>query len=184
MKKLSSIIFGTGILLLAFTVRAETIHPASIPEAVAQNILKRYPSAQDLQGSHETHFGEKLLEVRYKDETGQTIMELFTSHGHLFTNELLIEDFDEIDPAVINTLKKEFPHYQITQAELIGNPNGSGEEYEIYLQMDSTDWKVSITEKGLILEKQADIVMNNPEQYRHILFLQQLLGRHLLIRLA
>lgn len=158
MNKLLVSIFGIGVLLLAFAVQAEPIHPASIPESVKQNILKRHPSAQDLQGSHETHFGEKLLEVNYRNENDQTFTELFTSHGRLFTNELLIEDFDEIAPAVITTLNREFSRYKIKKAELIGNPNKSGEEYEIYLHEDTTDWKVSITEQGVILDKQAAIL--------------------------
>lgn len=184
MKKLSPSLFGAGILVLAFSIQAETIHTASIPEAVSQNIMKRHPAAQDLQGSHETHFGEKLLEVRYRDATGQTIMELFTSHGHLFTNEVVIEDFDEIDPAATETLKREFLRYQITKAELIGNPNGSGEEYEIYLTAEGTDWKVSMTEHGVILDKQPAILINKLESDRSGHFLQQLLGQNLLIRTA
>lgn len=153
--------FGSSILVLAFAVHAETIHPASIPEIVKQDILKRHPFAHDLQGSHETHFGEKLLEVSYKDETNQTLLELFTSHGHLFTNELLIDDIAEIQPPVIATLKREFQHYEIQKSELIGNPNGIGEEYEIYLKAVGTDWKLSITEQGVILDKQAAIHEQN-----------------------
>lgn len=161
MRKSLASIAGFSIWLLTITGYAQTIHPASIPEAVKQDILQRHPAAKDLQGSHETHFGERLLEVGYKDETGQTILELFTSHGHLFTNELLIEDLDEIQPPVIASLKREFPHYEIQKAELIGNPNGSGEEYEIYLKADGRDWKVSISDQGVILEKQTTF----PEQH-------------------
>lgn len=147
-------LIGLAVCSLTFGVQAETVHPASIPEQVRQNIVKRHPNAQDLQGSHETHFGERLLEVHYKDEAGQAIMELFTSQGHLFTNELVTEDFNEIYPPVMATLKTEFPDYTLKKAELIGNPNGVGEEYEIYLQVGGTDWKVSITDQGVILDKQ------------------------------
>lgn len=133
--------------------RADT-QPVTIPEKVSQNILKRHPSAYDLRASHETHFGRQLLEVGYKDESGQTNLELFTSLGHLLTNELLIEDFHEIYPQVIAVLNREFPQHQIKRAELIGNPNGVGEEYEIYLHADGTDWKVAVTGDGEILDKQ------------------------------
>ncbi|MCK9608252.1 MAG: hypothetical protein M0R33_17545 [Methylomonas sp.] len=129
-------------------------HPVSIPEKVSQNILKRHPSAYDLRASHETHFGQQLLEVGYKDETGQPILELFTSHGHLLTNELLIEDFQEIYPQVTAVLKREFPQHEFKKAELIGNPNGVGEEYEIYLHAAGTDWKVSVSGDGELLDKQ------------------------------
>ena len=81
-------------------------------------------------------------------------MELFTSHGHLFTNEVQIEDLTEIFPTVIAALKKEFPQYEIKRAELIANPNTIGEEYEIYLHADGTDWKVSVTDQGIFQDKQ------------------------------
>ncbi|AEG00086.1 hypothetical protein [Methylomonas methanica] len=158
MRKSLASTFGTGLLVLAVAAHAEAIHPASIPEIVKRDIMKRHPSAQNLQGSHETHFGKKLLEVSYKDADGQTLLELFTSHGDLFTNEILIEDIDEIQPRVIARLKKEFQQYAIQKAELIGNPNGVGEEYEIYLKAAGRNWKISITDQGVILDKQPEIL--------------------------
>lgn len=128
--------------------------PVTIPEKVSQNIMKRHPSAYDLQAHHETHFGRQLLEVGYKDESGQTIQELFTSQGQLLTNELVIEDFHEIYPQVIAVLKREFPQHELKKAELIGNPNGVGEEYEIYLHAGGADWRMSVTGDGEITDKQ------------------------------
>lgn len=152
------LISACAVTAFSFAVagHADSNPPAGIPEKVSQNILKRHPAAHDMQVGHESHFGQQLLEVGYKDETGQQIMELFTASGHLLTNELLIEDFNEIYPQVIAVLKKEFPRHalKLKKAELIGNPNGVGEEYEIYLTADGSDWKVSITGDGTLLDKQ------------------------------
>lgn len=154
MRSYSLYLLSIFVLSAAVTAHAEAVQPASIPEKVSQNILKRHPNAQDMQASHETHFGQKLLEVSFKDEAGQPLMELFTANGHLFTNELLIEDLNEIYPAVIAALKKEFPQHEIKRAELIANPYSVGEEYEIYLHADGKDWKVSITDQGVFQDKQ------------------------------
>lgn len=147
----------SSIAVIAFSL-ANVGHaasgPAAIPEKVVRNILKRHPAAQELQASQEIHFGQTLLEVSYKDEAGQSIMELFTSRGHLYTNELRIEDFNEIYPQVVAELKKEFPQHELKRAELVGNPNGVGEEYDVYLHAAGADWKVLITGDGKVLDKQ------------------------------
>lgn len=144
---------------LACLLASTTLHAAekaapSIPAKVQADILKRHPEAQELQASSETHFGVKLLEVGFKLASGEPMLELFTAQGHLFTNELRIEDLKEIPDVVMDSIKKAFEKFQFKHAELVSNPNGVGEEYEIYLNADGADWKVSINEKGAVAEKQ------------------------------
>lgn len=150
------LVSSVAVIAFSFTIAGHAEgQSTAVPEKVSQNILKRHPAAYDLLAvGQETHFGQQLLEVSYKDETGQTNLELFTSKGHLLTNELLIEDFNEIYPQVIATLKQQFPQYELKRAELIGNPNGAGEEYEIYLHAAGADWRLAITGDGEILDKQ------------------------------
>lgn len=147
-------IISLGLISLAPAAHADSVKPIAIPEKVSQNILKRHPKAQEFQASHESHFGKQLLEVSFKDEAGQPVLELFNQQGHLFTNEVIIEDFNEIYPQVVDALKQAFPKYQLKRAEMIGNPNGVGQEYEIYLNADGVDWKVSVSGQGVIQEKQ------------------------------
>ncbi|WAR45912.1 hypothetical protein [Methylomonas rapida] len=154
MQKFLASTLGVIALTVAFTTHAEPSATANIPEKVSSNILKRHPQAQGLQASYETHFGQKLLEVRFKDESGQEVMELFNDKDHLFTNEVTVENHNDIFPPVIATLKKEFPGYSIQKAELIANPNGTGEEYEIYLTADGKNWKVFLNGHGAIQSKQ------------------------------
>ena len=140
--------------LIAFAAKAEPGQSVSIPEKVSSNIYKRHPHAQELQARPENHFGVQLLEVSFKDETGQEFLELFTEKGHLFTNEVLLQSLGEISLPVVNTLKNEFPNYTLQKVQLIANPNGVGEEYEIYLNAGGTNWRVSINDLGTIEDKQ------------------------------
>jgi hypothetical protein len=153
MRKFLTSTLGIAVLAMVFSAKAEPIRPISIPEKISADILKRHPKAQELQASHETHFGVELLEVTFK-ESNTPILELFTSNGHLFVNELLLEDLSEVSPAVTEALKQHFPKYELKKAELITNPNGIGEEYEIYLVADGANWKVSINDKGGIEGKE------------------------------
>jgi hypothetical protein len=154
MRTLLASILSLSLISLTTAVHADTVKPIAIPEKVSQNILKRHPKAQELQASHESHFGKQLLEVSFKDEAGQPVLELFNQQGHLYTNEVIIEDFNEIYPQVVAALKATFPKYELKRAEMIGNPNGVGQEYEIYLNADGVDWKVSVSGHGVIQDKQ------------------------------
>ncbi|HEY8158761.1 MAG TPA: hypothetical protein VIF10_08655 [Methylobacter sp.] len=154
MRKFITSTIGISILAMAFSAKAEPIASISVPEKVIEDILKRHPKAHDLQASHEKHFGVELLEVSFKEENNEPYLELFTHDGHLFANELLIEDLSEVSPAAIETLKQHFPKYELKKAELVANPNGTGEEYEIYLIADGVDWKLSINDKGSVEGKE------------------------------
>jgi hypothetical protein len=147
-----------GALLLstiALTANALQSTNVSIPEKVKSDILTRHPKAQDLQASYETHFGQNLLEVAFKEEGKEPKLELFKTNGALFTDELPLEDLNEAPPAVKEALEKNFPGYELKKAELIANPNGAGEEYEMYLVVGDVYWKVSVNEKGNIERKDS-----------------------------
>jgi len=125
-----------------------------IPEKVKADILKRHPKAQDFQASYENHYKRKLLEVSFKEEgSDEQILELFRDDGDLFTRELLLDDLSEAAPEVKQALQNNFPGFTLKRAEMIANPNGVGEEYEIYLVSGGANWRVSVTEKGEIEEK-------------------------------
>lgn len=154
MRKLIISAIGISVLAMAFSVKAEPAPSVAIPEKVTEEILKRHPKAHDLQASHEKHFGVELLEVSFKEENNEPYLELFTQKGHLFANELIIDNLGEISPAAIEALKQHFPKYELKKAELITNPNGAGEDYEIYIVVDGANWKMSINDKGVVERKE------------------------------
>lgn len=151
MRQLVTITLGSLLLsAIALTVNAQQSINISIPEKVEADILKRHPTAQDLEASHEVHFGYDLLEVTFKEEGKTPILELFNADDTLFTDELLLDNLQEAPPEVKETLDKNFPGYKLKKAEVIANPYGVGEEYEIYLIVGDVNWKVSVNEKGNI----------------------------------
>lgn len=142
--------------LLVFLVPAyaESDLAIAIPEKVSASILKRHPGAHELSAKEVTHFGQKLLEVAFKDENDQEILELFTVKGHIFTRALKAEDLGSVSPSAIDRLNQEFPKHTLQKTEIVVNPNGAGEEYELYLHADGYDWKVCINDKGELKDKQ------------------------------
>ncbi len=150
-----NIINSLGLaLMMGLAASAAQAESAPVPDKVRADILKRHPSAQDLQASHEVHFKRKLLEVSFKVEgEEQPLLELFREDGHLFSNELLVDDISEASTAVKQALDNAYPGNQIKRIEMVANPNGVGEEYEIYIQAGGANWKVSINEKGEIVQR-------------------------------
>ena len=142
---------------LALNLHAEPAGQIVIPEKVKADIIKRHPKAIDMQASHETHFQRQLLEVSFKEEgSEEQILELFRDDNRLFTNELQLDDLSEAPETIKDTLQKNFAGYKLQKAEMIANPNGHGEEYEIYLLASGVNWKVSVNEKGEIVEQQKN----------------------------
>jgi hypothetical protein len=145
------------LLLSGFTLTSQAMPGklVNIPEKVKASILKRHPTAQDLQASNEIHFQRQLLEVSFRVEgDNEQVLELFRDDGNLFGNELKLVDLTEAPDAVRDSLKTNFPNYTLKAAEMIANPNGNGEEYEVYLVSGGLNWKVSVSEKGVIEQKE------------------------------
>jgi len=138
---------------IPFAVNADSGQTVTIPNKVSSNILKRHPKAQDLQAATEIHFGQTLLQVSFKDETGEEILELFNAKGHFYGNVLKVEDLSDILPPVVQSLKKAFPQHEIQRVELIVNPNSAGEEYEIYLHSGDSNWRIATNDQGEILDQ-------------------------------
>lgn len=153
MRRLSTLVLG-GLLGAVSTVSAQQSEMGGIPDKVRTSILKRHPQAQDFQLSHESHFGQQLMEVSFKDADNQLIHELFRSNGALFTNELLLESTQEIPPVVSKALNDQFPGYRLDKGELVVNPNGIGEEYELYIIVAGDRLKVAINDKGIVTAKE------------------------------
>lgn len=135
------------------TAQAQDAENVAIPDKVRASILKRHPQAQELKAGHEAHFGQQLLEVRFKDSDDELKHELFRADGALFTNEILLANGLEISPEVTKVLADNFAGYKLEKAELVINPNGVGEEYELFIEVAGNKWKVEVNDKGKITAK-------------------------------
>ena len=141
------------LMTLACNVSAQST--ASIPDKVRADILKRHPKAIDLAATPEIHFQHRLLEVSFKEEGGEeTFLELFREDGHLFTNEVPMTGLGAAPSIVKEELDKAFPGFVLNKSELTVNPNGIGEEYEVFLKASGANWKVFINDKGVIQAKE------------------------------
>ncbi|BBL57957.1 hypothetical protein [Methylomonas koyamae] len=148
--------FPTVMLALALSGAASQAfaQEAPVSDKVRASVLKRHPQATDMQGQLETHFGQQLLEVSFKDAEGQVLHELFRSNGALFTGELVLENPQQVPPMVTETVKANFPDSRIEKAELVVNPNGVGEEYELLIDSANGKWRIAVNDKGEVTSKE------------------------------
>jgi hypothetical protein len=155
MRQLSAVILSIVLFAIALNANAQQAATVNIPEKVKAEVLKRHPKAQDLQASYETHFGQKLLEVSFKEEGENRIAELYRADNHLFTDKSPLPHLSEVPAAIIDIVKKDFPLHELKKAELIVNPNAAGEEYQLYLLAEGYNWKVVVdVDKGKIVAKE------------------------------
>lgn len=152
---LISLLAATACYGSLSTAQAQETSNVPVPDKVRANILKRHPQAQDLKATHETHFGQQLLEVSFKDVEEELKHELFRNDGALFANEILLANGLEISPDVTKVMADNFPGYKLHKAELVINPNGVGEEYELFIEVGGSKWKVAVDNKGKITAKDA-----------------------------
>ncbi|MDT4288127.1 hypothetical protein RO575_01010 [Methylomonas sp. MO1] len=152
---LLSLLAATAFYSSLSTAQAQDSASVAVPDKVRANILKRHPQAQDLKATQETHFGQQLLEVSFKDTEDELKHELFRADGALFANEILLANGLEISPDVTKVLADNFPGYKLHKAELVINPNGVGEEYELFIEVGGSKWKVAVNDKGKITDKDA-----------------------------
>ncbi len=152
-KALSITVFTSFVTLGAMSLaQADSGANPIIPDKVKEHVLKRHPQASDIQAHEESHFGNKLLKVTYKD--GEELnMDLFRTNGSLFTNVLPMDDPTPLPSALLKTLKNEFADFQFKKAELVVNPNSIGEEYTVYGTVNNENRWLLINDKGQLLGK-------------------------------
>ncbi len=155
-----SLIYFIALAIASFSVTAAPLNLQDLPAKVMDYIHKKHPKAKEISAKTTTHFGISLYELSFKEEkldrNSQSyidnITELFKENGHFFVNVPQITNaVNLLPPPVVKTLQKNYPGYQILTVNLIANPNGRGEEYEIYLQVAKKISLVSLTDQGNII---------------------------------
>ena len=157
------------------TVEAKQLTKQELPEKILSHFAKKHPKVTNLVITEEKHFGQDLYELDFieeltikvpdeKDVKGQKLKAevakeetavFYRKNGHFFVNSEKIYAFNIIPGIVINGLKAAFPDYKITAAQLIVNPNGPGEEYEVVITSAGKPWRVSLDSKGTIISKEV-----------------------------
>lgn len=170
MKKL---LFTALILAVSsVSVQAKQLTKEQLPPKLLEHFNKKHPKTTNLVISEEKHFGQTLYElsfteelaIKVPDEKGNKLKSqmaheeaavFYRTNGHFFVSAEKIAAFNVIPGVVVDGLKAAFPDYKITAAQLIPNPNGVGEEYEIAITAQGGQtWHVSIDRKGTIISKE------------------------------
>lgn len=156
------------------SLQAKQLTKEQLPEKIRTHFAKKHPKVTNLVITEEKHFGQALYELDFieeltikvpdeKDVKGQKLKAevakeetavFYRTNGHFFVNSEKIYAFNIIPGVVINGLKAAFPEYKMTAAQLIPNPNGPGEEYEVVITAAGGTWRVSIDSKGGIISKE------------------------------
>ncbi|CAA9890719.1 conserved hypothetical protein [Candidatus Methylobacter favarea] len=136
----------------SISVNAELLTKESIPEKIMTEIYKRHPDALKIKAEQKKHFGQELYAI-YIKEGENNLIEFYRPTGHFFVSGEKIEGFKMLPPEVEDNLKTAFTTYEIKEAILIPNPNGSGEEYDLSVDSSGNTYSVSVSGKGNIIKK-------------------------------
>lgn len=148
-------LLNLGFLVLAMPVFATDPSVAAeevLPEKIMAQIQKRHPNASEIKAEQKAHFGQAVYEVNFKEgENDQT--ELYRKDGHFYVNGEKIDASSLMPGLADDDLKSTFTNFEIKDAVLIVNPNGSGEEYDLSIISNSQNWDVTLDSKGNIINK-------------------------------
>lgn len=166
-----------GAVILAVSsvsVQAKQLTKDQLPEKILSHFNKKHPKVTNLVITEEKHFGQALYELDFTEELTIKVPDnsdvkgqkqktevvkeetavFYRTNGHFFVSSEKIYAFNIIPGVVIDGLKAAFPDYKITAAQLVINPNGPGEEYEVVINSLGSSWRVSLDSKGGIITKE------------------------------
>lgn len=147
-----------GFLALALSaapVGAEVLGKDAIPPKVLEQFYKRHPNAIDIEAEKKTHFKQSLYEISFKEEKDkETFIELFRENGHFFVNANNVQGANMMPAAGYDSLKAAFDTYTVTNAVLVVNPNGVGEDYNLTVEAQGKKWSVVVDHTGQITQKE------------------------------
>jgi hypothetical protein len=139
----------------SISVNAEIITKKSIPEKIMAEVYKKHPDALEITAAQKKHFGQEVYEI-YIKEGENNLIELYRPTGHFYVSGQKFEGFKMLPPEVDDNLKAAFTNYEIKEAVLIPNPNGSGEEYDLSVSSSGNTYSVSVDGNGNITKNVRD----------------------------
>ena len=146
---MKKIILSLILILVSAFAYAETVDKENVPAEIMDQIYKKHPKALDFSVEKRSHFDQELLKISYK-EGEEKFVDYFRPDGHYYVAGHLIAPDDMMFTDSKEKLKSVFSDYKITDAILIVNPNGTGEEFDLILENGGKNWSVTIDKKGNI----------------------------------
>jgi hypothetical protein len=158
MRKVFLFISFLTLAIFSLSLRAEALAKDAIPSKITDHIYKKYPNAIDISAQHKQHFGQELYEIQFKNGEEQLI-NYYRANGQYYVEGVKIdtsETTNMLPPTGNDNLKSAFPKYDITEAILIVNPNGAGEEYDLIVSTDGQKWRISMDKNGALVVKERN----------------------------
>jgi hypothetical protein len=148
-----------ALAIMPISAQSEGLGKEAIPEKIMAQLYKKYPTALNISAEQEKHFGQDLFEVKFKDkdgEGGENLIKFYRPNGQFFVEGVKIDTSDNanmLPPTTKDNLKAAFNNYKISEAIMIVNPNGAGEEFDLLVNSEGVDWRVLIDKNGDIASK-------------------------------
>jgi hypothetical protein len=143
------------LLIISNFSYAEILEQNAIPQSIMDEIYKKHSGALSFTAEKTAHFGQELYKVHYKDGE-EKFVDYYRPDGRLFVSGHIIAADDMMFTDSKEKLKAEFNDYDITNAILVVNPNGTGEEFDIILESGGKNWNVLIDKKGNLQKKESN----------------------------
>ena len=160
MRNYFSIFSGVVLTLFSVSVLAAAVLPKeAIPEKILATFNKKFPTAISVTAEQKTHFGQELYMIAFKEakETDARNIVYYRVNGNFYVNGDEIDTAKtsvEMPPASYENLKAAFTNYDIKEAILVVNPNGTGEEFDLVVNASGTTWYISLDRNGNITKKE------------------------------
>ncbi|NOT11392.1 MAG: hypothetical protein HOP23_06105 [Methylococcaceae bacterium] len=147
-----------GLSLVSVSAYSAPIAKDAIPQKILDEVYKKHPNAADIAAEQINHFNQGLFEIKFKDGEEQLI-KFYRENGRFFVDGVKIdtsENTNMLPSAGNENLKTTFPKYDITDAVLVVNPNGVGEEFDLIVNSEGVDWHITLDAEGKIVKKERD----------------------------
>ncbi|MDD1605958.1 MAG: hypothetical protein LUP96_04580 [Methylococcaceae bacterium] len=160
MRNYFSTLSGVVLTLFSVSVLAAAVLPKeAIPEKILTTFNKSFPNAISVTAEQKTHFGQELYLIAFKEakETDERNIIYYRVNGNFYVNGDEIDTAKtsvEMPPASYENLKAAFTNYDIKEAILVVNPNGTGEEFDLVVNASGTTWHISLDRNGNITKKE------------------------------
>jgi hypothetical protein len=131
----------------------------AIPEKIQAAFNKKFPKAISVTAEAKNHFGQDLYLIAFKEakEDDARSIVYYRVNGNFYVNGDQIDTSKtavEMPPASYENLKVAFNDYDIKEAILVVNPNGTGEEFDLVVSASGALWHVSLDRNGNITKKE------------------------------
>jgi hypothetical protein len=147
-----------GLALVSISAHSAPLSKDAIPAKILDQVYKKHPNAVDIAAEQIQHFNQNLYVLKFKDGE-ENLIKFYRENGNFFVDGVKIdssENTNMLPPAGNDNLKSSFSKYDITDAIMVVNPNGAGEEYDLVVNSEGVNWYLTIDTKGNIVKKERD----------------------------